>query len=102
MASSLETFVTDDALEGGAVGERLLFDNFEPFGESDTREGDALSKCVSSYLHNVDVPTEYYTHEVMSATERRLRNALKFGTSGEVNSAEGLEFAQGARAQQTF
>ena len=43
--------------------------------------------------------TEYHTHEMATASERSIRNALKFGQSGEVDSkegraqAEGLEFA---------
>ena len=39
--------------------------------------------------------TEYHTHEMATATERTLRNALKFGQSGKVNSKEGVEFAEG-------
>jgi len=38
---------------------------------------------------------EYYTHEMGTAIERTLRNALKFGTTGEVNSKEGWETAEG-------
>ena len=38
LANSLEVFVADDVLEGGAAGERHLFDDFELIGESDTRE----------------------------------------------------------------
>ena len=33
--------------------------------------------------------TEYHTHEMVTLRERHLRNALKFGTSGEVNMKEG-------------
>ena len=39
--------------------------------------------------------TEYHTHEMGTSTERHLRNALKFGTSGEVNSKEGRAHAEG-------
>ena len=39
--------------------------------------------------------TEYHTHEMVTATERKLRNALKFGTSGEVDSKEGRADAEG-------
>ena len=41
MANSVEVFVADDALEGGAAGQRHLFNDFELIGESDTREGAA-------------------------------------------------------------
>ena len=41
IVNSLEAFVEDDALEGGAMGERPRFDDFEIIGESDTREGEA-------------------------------------------------------------
>jgi len=30
-----------------------------------------------------------------TATERKLRNALKFGTAGEVDSKEGVAYAEG-------
>ena len=33
--------------------------------------------------------TEYYAHETFTANERFLWNALKFGTTGEVDSKEG-------------
>ena len=33
--------------------------------------------------------TEYHTHKMAKATKRSPWNALKFGTSGEVNSQEG-------------
>ena len=33
--------------------------------------------------------TEYHAHEMATANERHLPNALKFGTTGEVNSKEG-------------
>jgi len=39
--------------------------------------------------------TEYHTHEMLTVTERELRNALKFGTTGEVNSKEGGAPAEG-------
>jgi len=39
--------------------------------------------------------TEYVTLEMGTATERHKRNALKFGTSGEVDSKEGWAFAKG-------
>ena len=32
--------------------------------------------------------TEYHTHEMATASQRTLRNALKFGQSGEVDSKE--------------
>ena len=38
--------------------------------------------------------TEYHTHEIVTATERILYNALKFGTSGEVDSKEGRAEAE--------
>jgi len=48
IANSLEVFVADDALEGGAVGKRRLTDDFELIGESDAREGVALLECSPS------------------------------------------------------
>jgi len=39
--------------------------------------------------------TEYHPHKMATATERKLWNALKFGTSGEVNSKEGMAQAEG-------
>ena len=39
--------------------------------------------------------TEYHLHEMVTATERHLRNALKFGTTGEVDSKEGRAIAEG-------
>ena len=39
--------------------------------------------------------TEYHTDEMVTITERKLRNALKFGHSGEVNSKEGVAPAEG-------
>ena len=38
---------------------------------------------------------EYQTHEMTIFTERKHRNALKFGTSGEVESKEGWAIAEG-------
>ena len=48
IANSLEFLVADDALEGGAIGEYLRFDDFELIGESDTREGEAILECCRS------------------------------------------------------
>jgi len=45
IANSLEVFVADDALEGGAFVERLLLDDFELIGESDTSEGGIVLEC---------------------------------------------------------
>ena len=39
--------------------------------------------------------TEYHTHEIWTATERSIRSALKFGTSGEVDPKEGRAQAEG-------
>ena len=39
--------------------------------------------------------TEYHAHEMVTHSERILRNALKFGQSGEVNSKEGVAPAEG-------
>ena len=39
--------------------------------------------------------TEYYSHETATASERKLWNALKFGTTGEVNSKEGRAHGEG-------
>ena len=39
--------------------------------------------------------TEYHTHEMVTLTERILRNALKIGTSREVDSKEGVATAEG-------
>ena len=41
-ADILKVLAADDALEGGAVGERALLDNFELVGESDALEGGAV------------------------------------------------------------
>ena len=38
-------FVSDDAFEGSAFGERLLFDDFELIGEVDVLEGAAVLEC---------------------------------------------------------
>ena len=38
------------------------------------------------------------THETVTVTKRHLRNALKFGQTGEVNSKEGEALAQGLLA----
>ena len=38
--------------------------------------------------------TEYYTHEMLTASERKPRNALKFGQEREVDSKEGLAQAE--------
>ena len=40
--------------------------------------------------------TEYHAHEMLTASERKLRNALKFGTAGKVNSQERLKIRQGS------
>ena len=45
IANSLEVFVADDALEGGAFGERQLSNDFELIGQSDTHEGGAELEC---------------------------------------------------------
>ena len=39
--------------------------------------------------------TEYHTHEMVTAIERLLWNALKFGTTREVESKEGGVTAEG-------
>jgi len=71
-ADSLEVFVEDDELEGGAFVERPLAKN-----------------------RNIAVLTEYHTREMVTAIERKLWNALKFGTTGEVDSKEGGAPAEG-------
>ena len=38
---------------------------------------------------------EYNTHEMATFIERKLWNALKFGTTGEANSKEGAAIAEG-------
>jgi len=48
IADSLEVFVADDTLEGGASAEHQLFDDFEIIGESDTREGKGILECSCS------------------------------------------------------
>ena len=45
IADIIEFFVADDTLEGGAGGERPVFNDFELIGESDTREGVASCEC---------------------------------------------------------
>ena len=81
LANSLEVFVEEDAFEGRTTGENFRFDDFELIGESDTREGIASLECDFSSIRNVDVLTEYHTHEMATASERKRWNALKFGTS---------------------
>ena len=44
--------------------------------------------------------TEYHNHEMATASECKLRNALKFGTAGEVDSQEGHAPAEGLLALQ--
>ena len=39
--------------------------------------------------------TKYHTREMATATERHLRNTLKFRTAGEVNSKEGVALTEG-------
>ena len=39
--------------------------------------------------------TEYHTREMATLAERTKRNALKFGTTGEVDSQKGLAHAEG-------
>jgi len=46
-------------------------------------------------MRNIAVLAECSTHEVATERERILRNALKFGTSREVDSKEGLARAEG-------
>ena len=45
--------------------------------------------------------TEYHTHEMLAATERMLRDALKFGTAGEVDTKKGGAHAEGLLALQS-
>ena len=47
-ANSLEFVVEYDAFEGGAFGERQVFNDFELIRESDTREGGAMLECSRS------------------------------------------------------
>ena len=95
LADSVEVFVEDDALEGGAFDEYQIFDDFELFGESDIHEGEAILECCLSYFRNVAVLTEYCTHEMGTGSEHKLRNALKIRTSTEVNSKEEGAHAEG-------
>ena len=44
LTNKLKFFVADDAFEGGTTAERHLFDDCELIGESDTREGEALTE----------------------------------------------------------
>ena len=37
---------------------------------------------------------EYHPREMVTAAESKIRNALKFGTAGEVDSKEGLALAE--------
>jgi len=41
------------------------------------------------------VLTKYHAHEIVTITERHLRNGLKFGTAGEVDSKEGVAPVEG-------
>ena len=45
--------------------------------------------------------TEYDTHEMSTLKERTPWNALKFGTTGEVNSQEGGTHAEGSELAPT-
>ena len=38
--------------------------------------------------------TEYHTHEMVTLIERTIRNALKFGATGDVNSQEAIAFCK--------
>jgi len=92
---SLDVFVKDDALEFCAPAERTLFDDFELIWKGDAREGGAILECLLSYIGNVAVFTEYHTHEMSKAHERTIRNALKIGTTGEVDSKEESHLLKG-------
>ena len=92
---SFEVFAADNAREGNAMRKRTLFNDFELIREGDTREGDAVLECSPSYIRNVAVFTEYHTHEMVTISERHLRNALKFGAASEVDSKEGAAIADG-------
>ena len=94
-ANRFKVFAADDAFEGFAIEESNIFDDFELIGESDTREGGATAEYCLSQIRNVNVFTEYRAHKMVTAKERSLRNALKFGTSREVNSKEGRAHAEG-------
>jgi len=41
------------------------------------------------------VLTEYHAHEMGTVNERSLRNAFKFGTTGEIDSKEGEASVEG-------
>ena len=88
-ANRFKVFAADDAFEGFAIEESNIFDDFELIGESDTREGAAIAKCFHSYIHNIAVFTEYHTHEMSTASKRKLWNAFKIVTAGEVDTKEG-------------
>ena len=75
--------------------EYTRFDDIEPIGESDTCEGGAASECLLSYIRNVAVFTEHHAHKIATISERSMWNALKFGTTGEVDSKERLAQAEG-------
>ena len=48
LTNSFEVFVTDAALEGGAIDERPILDDLELIGESDIRESVAVCECCLS------------------------------------------------------
>ena len=68
LANSFEVFVVDDALEGSAFAERILFDGCKPIGESNTREGGALLE--SSRADSFEVFVADDTFEGVAAAER--------------------------------
>jgi len=85
IANSLEVFVEDDALEGGARGERQLFDDFEVIGEGGALECGTALEC-----GNADSPEVFVADDAFEGLTIGERQAFDDGKLiGESDTREG-------------
>jgi len=90
-ANSLEVFVADDALEGGAVSECQIFDDFEIIGEGNALEGEALLEC--QFAESFEVLVEDDAFEGGAFDERHLFDDCEFiGESDKVEGGAAFEY----------
>jgi len=87
-ANSLEVFVADDMLEGGAGGERQLFDDFEIIGEGNALEDGTGLECASANSFEEFVQDDAL--EGRAGGERQLFD--DFELIGESDTREGVAF----------
>ena len=86
LADSLEIFVADDAFEGGAFGERRLFDNCELIGQGNALKGETVLECPFTNSFEVFVADD----ELQGGAIGKCPHFDDFEIMGESDTLEGV------------